>query len=146
MKFLNWLVLNDGVGERVTEDMIDSMEEAAVIDRCLLPVSRGEPGRAGGRQGPYSVRGEISGKRALLRLYDEDAPLADIAVCLHSRAASGLWAALLPLDPDVLLDVECPRNAPWCAVIYYAPEMALPAWFDSWTKTIGMALLKREGW
>lgn len=146
-RYLIWVVLNDGVSERVDEDHVDAVEEAAVIDRALLPISLGERGRAtGGRDTPYTVTGDIGGKRALLRLWDESAPLADIGVCLHSRAAAGLWADLHCEPADDLTDINMPASPPWIGVRCFAPESIFPAWFDSWTKTVGMALLRREGW
>lgn len=44
MKYLTWLVLNDGTCERVTEADIDPGAEAGVIDRALIPLSIGAPG------------------------------------------------------------------------------------------------------
>ncbi len=146
MKYVTWVVLNDGVSERVTADDVDAAEEARVIDQALIPLTLGVPGAVGKRAGPYAVTGEISGKRALVRLWDEGAPLADVGVCLHSRAAPGLWAALRAGGGDALSDVDMPAAAPWCAVRCYAPEFVLPPWFDVWTKTVGMALVRREGW
>lgn len=145
-RYLIWLVLNDGVSERVTEADIDAAEEAGVIDRTLIPLTLGERGRVGGRNSPYSVTGTISGKRALLRLWDEDAAVADVGICLHSRAAPGLWAELHAGDGGELTDIARPSAEPWCAVRCYAPEHVLPAWFDAWTKTVGVALVRREGW
>ncbi|CBA14780.1 hypothetical protein [Xanthomonas albilineans] len=145
-RYLIWLVLNDGVSERVSERDIDASEEAGVIDRVLIPLMRGEQGRLGGRNSPYSVTGAVSGKRALARLWDEESPLADIGVCLHSRAAPCLWAELHADDCGGLADINQPADAPWCAVRCYAPEQVLPTWFDSWTKTLAMALVRRDGW
>lgn len=150
MKHLIWVVLNDGVTERVTEADIDAAEEAAAIDRVLVPLTESEVGWPQGKRSPYTVVGEVTGKYALLRLMDEGAPLADIAVCLHSRAAPGLWRRLWPNGPeDESLAVDYgdrPTDAPWCAVRCYAPEHVLPPWFDSWTMTAGMALVRRDGW
>ena len=145
MKYLTWLVLNDGTCERVTEADIDPGAEAGVIDRALIPLSIGAPGSAGGRGSGYTVTGEIGAKRALLRLLDNGAPVADVGVCLHSRAARGLWYALAEAAGDWMAAIPMP-SAPWCAVLCYAPEDALPPWFDDWAKTAGMALLRREGW
>lgn len=147
MKYVTWLVLNDGACERVDEDQIDAVEEAAVIDRALIPITLEVDGRpVGGRDHGYRVTGNIGGKRALLRVWDENAPIADVGVCLHSRAAPGLWADLHAGPADNLSDINMPAEAPWCAVRAYAPESILPTWFDSWTKTVGMALVRREGW
>lgn len=145
-RYVTWLVLNDGVCEHVHPDAIDPVEEAAVIDRALIPLTLGERGKAGGRSSPYSVDGVISAKRALIRLYDEHAPLADIGICLHQRAAPGLWSDLHADDDGDLADIGRPAGEPWCAVRCYAPEAALPPWFDAWTKTVAMALVRREGW
>ena len=103
-------------------------------------------GGVAGKHSPYTVVGEVSGKYALLSLLDEGAPIADIGVCLHSRAAHGLFARLVAPAADYLPDVEQPREAPWCAVLCYAPEDALPPWFDAWTKTLAVALVGRRGW
>lgn len=148
MKHLHWIVLNDGVSERVTEDDVDAVEEAKVIDSVLIPMTDSQPGSVGGRNSPYWTQGEISGKYALIRLNDEQAPVADVGVCLHSRAAKGLWNRLLMIDGDdiVARHGDMPPQAPWCAIRCYAPEVVLPRWFDSWTKTLGMALVRREGW
>lgn len=150
MKYLHWLVLNDGLAERVTEDDVDASEEAAVIDRVLIPLTLSEVGHPMGRQSPYTVIGEVSGKYALLRLLDEQASVADIAVCLHSRAAPGLWRRLWPQGPRdegmVVGYGDMPGAVPWCAVRCHAPEDALPPWFDAWTKTLGVALMRRSGW
>lgn len=145
-RYLIWLVLNDGVSERVTDADIDAVEEAAAIDRVLIPLTLGERGRVGSRNSPYSVTGAVAGKRALLRLWDEGASLADVGICLHSRAAPGLWAELHAGDDSGLTDINRPSDEPWCAVRCYAPEHVLPVWFDNWTKTVGMALVRREGW
>nr|WP_308006630.1 hypothetical protein [Xanthomonas albilineans] len=145
-RYLVWLVLNDGVSERVSETEIDASEEAAVIDRVLIPLTLNERGRIGGRNSPYSVTGVVASKRALVRLWDEDSALADVGVCIHSRAAPGLWAELHAGDCGELTDINQPADTPWCAVRCYAPEQVLPIWFDSWTKTVGMALVRREGW
>lgn len=141
---LLWLVLNDGVNERVAGTDIDSIEEAAVIARVLVPLTDCEVGRPRGRNSEYTVLGDVSENYAYLRLFDENAPLADIAVCLHSRAARGLWARVTS-DGHDLVDINRP-DPPWCAVRCYAPEEILPQWFDIWTKTVGMALVRREGW
>lgn len=150
MSYLHWLVLNDGTSERVSLDDIDASEESAAISRVLIPLTESEVGWPRGKNSPYTAVGEVSGKYALLRLLDERAPLADIAVCLHSRAASGLWRRLWPNGPnDDSMSVsfaDKPQSSPWCAVRCYAPENVLPDWFDSWTKSVGIALLRREGW
>lgn len=145
MKFVDWLVLNDGVREHVPLDAIDASEEAAVIDRVLIPLTESELGHPHGRSGPYTATGEISGKFALIRLLDEGAPIADVGVCLHSRAAPGLWRRLLSTGIDAE-DLRMPEQPPWCAVVCHASELALPAWFDAWTKTLAAALARREGW
>ncbi|RNK86771.1 hypothetical protein [Xanthomonas vasicola] len=144
--YLVWLVLNDGVSERVTAEHVNAAEEACVIDRVLIPLTLGEHGRVGGPDSSYTVTGTLSSKQAMVRLLDEDAPLADIGICLHSRAAPGLWSELHANDMGELSDINMPPCAPWCAVRCYAPEYVLPTWFDAWTKTVGMALLRREGW
>lgn len=150
MTHLHWLVLNDGVAERVDQSDIDPVEEAAIIDRVLIPLTESEVGWPRGKQGPYTVAGEVSGKYGIFRLLDENAPLADIAVCLHNRAAQGLWRRLWPNGPDdremVAEYADKPANTPWCAVRCWAPEDVLPPWFDSWTKTLAMALVNRTGW
>ncbi|QOX05574.1 MULTISPECIES: hypothetical protein [Xanthomonas] len=143
--YLVWLVLKDGVCERIVESDIDAAEEAAVIDRVLIPITNSEIGLPRGRDSGYTVVGEVSGKYALLRLLDESAPLADIGVCLHSRAAPGLWARLLAGSDDAASH-DRPGSVPWCAIRCYATEHVLPTWFDGWTKTVGMALMRREGW
>lgn len=142
---LHWIVLNDRSSARVAGDDVDPAEEAAVIDRVLIPLTNSELAHVRGRSGAYTATGEVSGKYALVRLLDEDAPIADIGICLHNRAAGGLWRRLLStgIDADGL---DRPPQTPWCAVVCYAPESALPPWFDSWTKTLGMALVRREGW
>ncbi|MHB1057258.1 MAG: hypothetical protein ACYC0F_05180 [Rhodanobacter sp.] len=143
--YVKWCVLNDGVSERV--DHADAAEESAVIDRALIPITLGVRGRAaGGRDTPYLVDGQVGSKRAWLRLLDGEVVLADIGVCLHSRAASGLWADLHAGGVDDLAGLGMPSTVPWCAVRCYAPEGVLPAWFDSWTKTVAVALMRREGW
>lgn len=148
MKHIHWIVLNDGVSERVTEDAIDPGEEAVLIDRVLIPLTNSEQGKVAGRESPYWVIGEISGKYALLRLMDEEAAVADVGICLHARAAKGLWSRLRMGDTRDLVaeSSDRPPQEPWCGVRCYAPEGALPAWFDSWTKTAAMAVLRREGW
>lgn len=150
MKCIHWLVLNDGVAERITEDDVDPAEEAAVIDRVLIPMTECEVGMPRGKNGPYTTVGEISGKYALVRLLDEGAPLADVAVCLHSRAAPGLWRRLWadgPADENVAANyADMPPAAPWCVVRCHAPEEVLPAWFDHWTQALAMAIVRREGW
>ena len=92
------------------------------------------------------AKGQLSGKRALLRLFDGEAPLADIGICLHSRAAPGLWAELHAGDDGSLSDIDRPPAEPWCAIRCYAPEAVLPPWFDSWTQLVAWALVRREGW
>lgn len=145
MRYMRWLVLNDGVSEWVEDT--DPAEEAAIIDRALIPLTLGVNGRAtGGRDTPYVVAGEIGSKRALIRLFDGEAVLADIGVCLHSRAAPALWADLHVDAGDSLSDVPMPAGVPWCAVRSYAPEAVFPGWFDSWTKTLAVALMQRHGW
>lgn len=149
MKHLHWIVLNDGVAERVMLDDIDPVEEAALIDRVLIPISNSEIGLPRGRDSGYAATGEIASKYAMVTLYDEGAPIAFIAVCLHSRAARGLWARITsPAGPGeiVVSDADRPPHEPWCAVRCAAPEAALPPWFDSWTQTLGVALMRREGW
>lgn len=137
--FIEWVIINTDARQRVPFDDVDASEEAGVIDRCLLPITRGERGRAG-RGSMYSVSGEIGGKRALLRLWEQSAVVADVAVCLHSRAAPGLWADVGGSDDAY------PNAAPWVAMRLHAALEALPAWFASWTKTLAVALARREGW
>lgn len=138
-RHVNWLLLNDARSERVTESDIDASEEAAVIDRVLIPLTLEKNGLPAGRNSPYAVTGKVTGKHAWIRLMDEGALIADIAVCLHSRSAPALWER-------IAADPEMPKEAPWCAVRCYAPAGALPHWFYPWTKTLAMALVRREGW
>lgn len=145
-RYINWLVLNDGVFERVTEDVIDPIESAGVIDRTLIPIVGGSTGWAMSRRDGYRVTGDIGSKRATLRLLDEGAVVADIAICLHSRSSEGLWSELLSkCDHSMLPDLIIPES-PWCAVLCYAPEIAYPDWFDHWTKNVAFSLLGRKGW
>ncbi len=145
-RYLNWLVLNDGVFERVTADFIDPIEEAGIIDRTLIPVASGETGWAMSRRDGYRVTGEIGSKRTTLKLLDEGAVIADIAICLHSRSSERLWSELLSsIDQDSLPDLIIPES-PWCAVLWYAPEVVYPQWFDQWTKTAAFGILRRSGW
>lgn len=147
---MHWIVLNDGAAEHVTPDMIDAAEEAAVISNTLIPLTESEVGTPRGRQSTHTVVGEVSGKYALIRMLDEGVTVADVAVCLHSRAAPGLWRRMWPHGPDdtsmAAWHLNMPANAPWCVVRCHAPEAALPHWFDRWTQVVAIALMQREGW
>lgn len=148
MKHLHWLVLNDGAADRIIADDIDASEEAAVIDRVLIPITLGEVGKPAGLNSGYIAAGEIGGKSAVVSLFDEGAKIADVTVCLHSRASKTAWTRIVAANRGALVVDENypPPQAPWCAVRCFAPESALPAWFDTWTKTLAFALLRREGW
>lgn len=142
MKYIHWVVLNDGVTEKVTEDWIDASEEAGVIDRALIPIVSGGNGHIN-RNLPFGVTGEITSKGALLTLDYDGAPIAVIAVCLHSRSAPALWeAAHRAVDKEP----GARPAAPWCAVAQLAPYEVLPADFDVWSQAVATALLRREGW
>lgn len=142
MKYIRWTVLNDGVTEKVPEDWIDASEEAGVIDRTLIPIVSGGKGRIN-RNLPFGVTGEITSKGALLTLDYEGAPIAVIAVCLHSRSAPALWAAA---HNAIGKELGARPEAPWCAIAQLAPYEVLPADFDAWSQAIAVALLRREGW
>lgn len=146
-KYIHWLVLNDGVAEKVFHDEIDPAEEAAAISRVLIPIRDGDSGHPYPRTS-YAVTGEISGKYALLQLHDDGALLADVAVCLSSRVAVSVWKKIYAaVRKDVVAGpYDMPDNPPWCAIICHVDEYMLPPWFDAWTRVTALTLLNREGW
>ncbi len=141
--YLIYASVTDGYSERAENP--DPAEQAYVIDRTLLPIAGGAEGFADSRHSGYRVRGELGKKRSTLQLFDEGVPIAVVAVCLHSRASPGLWAWLRDHATSELPDMTEPP-APWVAMRYDCPEAALPPWIDQWAKTVGTALLHREGW
>lgn len=133
------------VGYSEKAEKPDPAEQANVIDRTLLPLAGGSEGYADSRKSGYRVRGDLGKKRATMQLFDKGAPIAVVAVCLHSRASKGLWAWLRNHAIHTLPDLAEPP-VPWVAMRYDCPESALPPWIDEWTKTVGHALLVRGDW
>lgn len=143
MTYLIYVSVTDGYSERA--ERADPAEEAYAIDRTLLPLARGAEGYADSRHSGYRVSGDLGRKRATLQLLDEGVLIAVVAVCLHRRASHSLWAWLRENTTHDLPDMTEPP-APWVAMRYDCPESALPPWIDQWAKTVGGALLHREGW
>lgn len=143
MSYMIYASITDGYSERAENP--DPVEQAYVIDRTLLPLVAGAEGHADSRHSGCRVRGELGKKRATLQLFDEGVPIAVVAVCLHSRASPGLWAWLSDGAATELPDLPEPP-APWVAMRYDCHESDLPHWIDEWAKTVGTALLHREGW
>ncbi|MBE5528925.1 hypothetical protein A9J41_14395 [Laribacter hongkongensis] len=126
MKFLNFIALTDAYSRRITLDDIEPVELGRAYENLLAPVSAGETATLKRGTG-YTATGEISGKRAVFSICDENVQIASIAVCLHSRAATPLWRELYQGGhlPDLL-----PPAAPWVAIRYDVPESDIPPWLD----------------
>jgi hypothetical protein len=140
--FLVYVVLNDGTTERVSAADVDASEIAGVIDRTILPVQGGAPGWALNRRSGYTVTGDIGSKRALLTLHDETMPIAQIAICLHSRSSLPLWRQLSAGAVQNIPELPEPPAAPWCALRYDVSELALPDWIHWWAKDVAWALVE----
>ena len=146
MRHMLYIVLNDQHRERVTQIDCDAAEQAGIIDRTLLPVLATGQGWADSRKSGYSVRGEIRANAASFALYDEGVQIAVLAVCLHSKTSSRMWAWLNEHAPISLPDNGVPPPPAWAALRYDVAEVALPPWIDWWAKHVGYALMTREGW
>lgn len=144
MKTLLYVILNDGWRERVDRDEIDAVEQAGVIDRSLLPIVAGEAGYA--RNKEYVVKGEISGKRAILRLQNHGVDVASVYMCLHSRSSKSLYEQVIAESGGFYETDVAPPPSPWIILRYDIPEFELPEWIDWWVKNVGWALIQREGW
>lgn len=146
MTYLVYITLNDQIRERVTRADCDAVEQAGIIDRTLLPVLETGEGWADSRRSGYTVRGQIHGKAANFQLFDEGAPIASLAVSLHSRSSARMWSWLhAGASPAMSEKCEAPPP-PWAALRYDVLEVALPPWLHWWAKHVAFALLTREGW
>lgn len=144
--FLIYTVLNDSTRERVCREDCDASEQAGIIDRTLLPVLQTGQGWANSRKSGYTVRGEIHAKAASFQLFDEGAPIAVLAVSLHSKTSARMWDWIHEHAPGPLpSNGDAPQPA-WAALRYDVPESVLPDWIDWWAKHVGYALMMREGW
>jgi len=81
-------------------------------------------GRTPARVAPADPdRLELSGLACTARgmratLQRDGAPVADVAIALHSRAGAQLWRALhAEHGPEIRGDPARPPAAPWCAVV-----------------------------
>lgn len=137
---MHYIVLNEQSIERVTPQDIDPAELAGVIDRTVIPVQNGQTGHAFSRRLGYTVTGSIGGKRARLTLFDENALIAELSVCAHSRSSPSLWREAH--GPMALISDAPPP--PWCALRYVVAEVALPEWLDWWAKTTGWAIVDAD--
>lgn len=140
MNHINFITLNESRSERVTADDIDPVEMAGVIDRSILPVREGGQGWALNRRSGYYVRGEIGGKRSMLVLVDETAPIATLCICMHSRASESLWLWLHDHAAMPLPGMIGPPPAPWACLRYDVDAVVLPDWLAWWAKTTAWAL------
>lgn len=146
MSRLLYIAINDQIREWVQSGDCDAAEQASIIDRTLLPVLTTSQGWADSRKSGYSVRGEIRANAASFALYDEGVQIAVLAVCLHSKTSSRMWAWLHEHAPMPLPDNGAPPPPAWAALRYDVAEVALPPWIDWWAKHAGYALMTREGW
>lgn len=126
MNHINFLALNDAYQLRITLDDIEPVELGRAYENLLEPIGRGQVATVKRGTG-YTATGEIGSKRAVITVRDENAQLAVIAICLHSRTATPLWRELYQGSslPDLL-----PPAAPWVAIRYDAPAAVIPDWID----------------
>lgn len=147
MNHLLYIALNDQFRERVLPEDCDSIEQAYIIERSLIPVLLTGRGWADSRKSGYAVRGEIHPHSARFHLFDEGVHIADVAVALSDETSEPLWDGLHINSPRPLPENGGAPPPPWVALRYDVPEMALPAWLDWWVKHVGYALVTREaGW
>lgn len=146
MSYLVYVVLNEGLRERVAREDCDASEQAGIIDRCLIPVYSSGHGWAESRKSGYTVTGEIKSNTAKLILQDEGVPIALLGICLKAKASAGLWDWLKANAATPLPDNGPVPQGAWAALRYDAPVAALPPWIHWWAKHVGFALMTREGW
>ena len=137
MDYLNFVVLNDAYTKRITRDDIEIVEYGRAFENVIDPIRRGTVATVKRSTG-YTATGEISGKRAVITIYDEGAQIAAIGICLHSRASKSAWGELHQGGelPDLI-----PPSVPWVAVRYDVAEIALPPWLDMLAWHVGWYLL-----
>lgn len=136
-----YVSVNDCYAELVTIDDVDPVEMAGIIDRALLPMQGAQQGYVLNRTSGYTCGGNITGKFAQIEIFDECAHIATLAVCMHSRAAKGLWGRITAHLIDNDYADQPPPPAPWAAMRYHVPEIVLPDWLDWWCKSAAWAII-----
>lgn len=139
-KFVNVICQNDGYVERVAQDDVEPIEIGRMIESVVLPIRSGAGVVQINRKHPeWAAAGEIQGKQAMLAVMCSGEPVADIAICLHSRAAESLWHQFAASAPDNLdlVDTLYPESPPWAAVRWrYQPE----DWLERWVIVLAYTL------
>ena len=139
-KFVNVICQNDGYVERVAQDDVEPIEIGKMIESVVLPIRSGAGVVQINRKHPeWTAAGEIQGKQAMFAVLSNGEPVADIAICLHSRSAEGLWSQFTASAPARLdlVDTLYPESPPWAAVRWmYQPQ----DWLERWVLVLAYTL------
>ena len=139
-KFVNVFCQNNGQVERVGMDDIEPIEVGKMIESVVLPLRSGDGVVQINKQQPdWTVVCEIQGKQAMFAVCQGGDVVADIAICLHSRAAKGLWSQFSESAPSNIgvvngIKMESP---PWAAVRWRASP---PVWLERWVTVLAYTL------
>lgn len=138
--YIRYVALNDGYAENSEKEEIEPIDLGKAFENVLMPIYSGNTGVKFKHE--YSVKGELTKKKALISLLKNGEEIAVVAICLHSRPANKLWNEIIQSSVVDLPDLGSePPQAPWASMRYSVPEDELPEWIDYWCKSVAWSMI-----